>query len=167
MENFLLQHVVPNIHAHFSANVAKVLAKPLLWMTLSDDAGRFLPQELVDQIKTAYINIHVLAENENPVKKVLLVVTGDEGEVYLEEIGGNLGADGGTGGGGNALLTQTSQQDQLLALYSQVSSLWHALNDLKVLEEQHRMEAATVGVPNATVQHSSDCNSTCSLAAGQ
>ena len=92
-ENFLLQHVVPNIRAHFSANVAKVLAKPLLWMALSDDAGRFLPQELVDRIKTAYINIRVLPENENPVKKVLLIVTGDKGEVYLDEIGGNLGRE--------------------------------------------------------------------------
>ena len=140
-ENFLLQHVVPNIRAHFSANVAKVLAKPLLWMALSDDAGRFLPQELVDRIKTAYINIRVLPENENPVKKVLLIVTGDEGEVYLDEIGGNLGGDGGAGGGGNALLMQASQRDQLLALYSQVSSLRRALEDLKVLEEQHRVEA--------------------------
>ena len=83
----------------------------------------------------------MLPENENPVKKVLLVVTGDEGEVYLDEIRGNLGGDGGTGGGGNALLTQASQQDQLLALYSRVSSLLHALKDLKVLEEQHHVEA--------------------------
>ena len=73
-------------------------------MALSDDAGRILPQELVDQIKTAYINICVLRENENPVKKVLLVVTGDEGEVYFDEMRGNLVRDGGAGGGGNALL---------------------------------------------------------------
>ena len=50
MENSLLQHVVPNIFVHFSANVTKVLAKPLLQMALLDDAGRFLPQELVNQI---------------------------------------------------------------------------------------------------------------------
>ena len=60
--------------------------------------------------------------------------------MYLDEIGGNLGRNGSTGGGGNALLTQASQRDQLLALYSQVSSLWHALKDLKVLEEQHHVE---------------------------
>ena len=133
--------MLSQIYVHISQLCHESLAKPLLWMALSDDAGRFLPQEFVDQIKTAYINICVLPEHENPVKKVLLVVTGDEGEVYLDEMRGNLGGDDGTDGGGNALLMQASQQDQLLALYSQVSSLWHALEDLKVLKEQHCMEA--------------------------
>ena len=54
---------------------------------------------------------------------------------------GNLGRDDGAGGGGNELLMQASQQDQLLALYSQVSLLQHALKDLKVLKEQHHVEA--------------------------
>ena len=84
VENFLLQHVVPNTCVHFSANVTKVLMKPLLWMVLLDDADRFIPQELVDWIKTAYINICVAPENENPVKKFLLVVTGDIGEILVE-----------------------------------------------------------------------------------
>lgn len=26
---------------------------------------------------------------ENPIKKVLLIVTGDEGEVYIDEVGGS------------------------------------------------------------------------------
>jgi hypothetical protein len=34
-DDFLLQHVVPNICTRFPAEVAKVLAKPLLWIVCS------------------------------------------------------------------------------------------------------------------------------------
>jgi hypothetical protein len=39
---FLLQHVVPNIQKRFSADVALVLAKPLLWM-IFPDGSTYLP----------------------------------------------------------------------------------------------------------------------------
>jgi hypothetical protein len=41
---FLLQHVVPNIRKRFAADVALVLAKPLLWMIFSDGSTSYLPE---------------------------------------------------------------------------------------------------------------------------
>jgi hypothetical protein len=84
-DDFLLQHVVPNICARFSADVAKVLAKLLLWMLFSSERN-YLPQAMRDHVQSAYNNICILPAGENPVKKILLVVTGNEGEVYLMKL---------------------------------------------------------------------------------
>jgi hypothetical protein len=60
-----------------------------------------------ERIQTAYNNIRVLPAEENPVKKILLVVTGREAEVYLDEVGDpEIGPN----------LRQAEERDQLLAL---------------------------------------------------
>jgi hypothetical protein len=128
-DDFLLQHVVPNIRARFPADVATVLAKPLLWMLFSSERN-YLPQAMRDRIQTAYNNIRVLPAGENPVKKLLLVVTGNEGEVFLDEVGNDQ----------NQMFRQSNERDQLLALHSQISALRRAVEDLKAIEQQHRVE---------------------------
>jgi hypothetical protein len=128
-DNFLLQHVVPNIRTWFPADVAKVLAKPLLWMIFSSERN-CLPQAMRDHIQTAYNNIHVLPAGENSVKKILLVVTGNEGEVFLDEVGNDQ----------NQMFRQSNERDQLLALHSQISALRQAVEDLRAIQQQHRVE---------------------------
>jgi hypothetical protein len=60
-----------------------------------------------ERIQTAYNNIRVLPAEENPVKKILLVVTGREAEVYLDEGDPEIGPN----------LRQAEERDQLLALH--------------------------------------------------
>jgi hypothetical protein len=67
-DDFLLQHVVPNICTRFPAEVAKVLAKPLLWLVCFNI--NHLPPAMKERIQTAYNNIRVLPAERNPVKKV-------------------------------------------------------------------------------------------------
>ena len=51
------------------------------------DGSTYLPETMRNRVRAVYENIRVLPVDENPVEKVMLVVTGFEGEVYLDEIG--------------------------------------------------------------------------------
>jgi hypothetical protein len=128
-DNFLLQHVVPNICTRLPADVAKVLAKPLLWMLFSSQKT-YLPQAMRDRVSSAYNNIRLLPAAENPVKKILLVVTGNEGEVYLDEVGTEQ----------NQMLRQTNERELLMALHSQISTLRRSVEELKATQQQHRLD---------------------------
>jgi hypothetical protein len=66
------------------------------------------------------------------VKKVLLVVSGNKGEVYLDEVGNDQNQ--------NHMLRQTNRRKQLLALHSQITALHCAIEDLKAMQKQHRVE---------------------------
>ena len=79
----------------------------------------YLPPAMEERIQTAYSNIRVLPAGENPVKKILLVlVTGYEAEVYLDEVG-----DAGKDPENGPNLRETNERDQLLAFHSQVSAM--------------------------------------------
>ena len=86
-DNWILAYAVPSIATRFPDSVALVLGQALLWATF-EDFGSYLPAGLLSRIKTAYNDIpdRTLGENENPVKKVLLVISGHEGEVYIDEL---------------------------------------------------------------------------------
>lgn len=94
-DNWILQYVVQRIASHFPIAVALVLGCALLWLVFEDRnaAGddKYLQEELSDQVWLAYRDIPgwTLPLIENPIKKVLLIVTGDEGEVYIDEVGGS------------------------------------------------------------------------------
>jgi hypothetical protein len=83
-----------------------------------------------ERIQTAYNNIRVLPAEENPVKKILLVVTGREAEVYLDEVGDpEIGPN-----------LRAEERDQLLALHSQVSALQRSVEGLRASMEENRVE---------------------------
>jgi hypothetical protein len=86
-DTFLLEHVVPNVWICYPDDVAKVLGKALLWFIFSPDSSNYLPTPLQDCIENAYNGIGQLPPGENPVKKIPLVVSGNEGELYLDELG--------------------------------------------------------------------------------
>ena len=127
---FLLQHVVPNIQKRFSADVALVLAKPLLWM-IFPDGSTYLPETMRNRVRAAYENIRVLPVDENPVEKVMLVVTGFEGEVYLDEIGNENDRNH---------WRHANNRDQLLALHSQMTVLQRSVEDIKATQEEHQVD---------------------------
>jgi hypothetical protein len=122
--NFLPQHVVSSIPAWFSANVAKVLAKLLLWMLFSSERN-YLPQAMRDCVQTENNNIHLLPAHKNLVKKILLVVTGKKGNVYLDEVVNDQ----------NQMFRQSNER-----IHSQISALRHSGEDLKATQQQHQVE---------------------------
>jgi hypothetical protein len=65
--------------------VALVLGRALSWLVFEDyniDGECYLPDDFVDQVLRAYQYIpgRVLLLAQNPIKKILLLVTGDEGQ---------------------------------------------------------------------------------------
>jgi hypothetical protein len=70
---------------------------------------------------------------ENPIKKVLLIVTGDEGEVYIDKVGGSEEDDANEDGSDNIRrkLQQQIEQDEIQALQSQVGGLQRENHELK------------------------------------
>jgi hypothetical protein len=91
--NFLLERVVPSIRTWFTASVATVLALPLLWTVFKTD-DNYLLREMMGRIQAAVRQVSQLADDKNPVKKVVLVVSGNEGKWYLDELEGDEGRDG-------------------------------------------------------------------------
>lgn len=86
--NWLHQHVVPNIlHSeHISEHVATVLALPVLWACFNPAMQDYIPQVLQNRVQNAYETIRRLAPEENPVKKIELVITGGDNGVHIDEI---------------------------------------------------------------------------------
>jgi hypothetical protein len=78
--------VVPSICTRFSDEVALVLGKALLWLVFSEE-NSYVPGEVSERIHNAYSVICQLLENVNPIEKLLMVVTGNDAEVYFNEVG--------------------------------------------------------------------------------
>jgi hypothetical protein len=128
-----------NVRIRYPDDVAKVLGKSLLWFIFSPDSSNYLPTVLQDHIETAYNGIGQLPPGENPVKKIPLVVSGNEGELYLDELGEDY--DWGPGervGGGHQ--RETNEQEQLLAVHLQIDQLSRRVGDMRTMQEQHRLQ---------------------------
>jgi hypothetical protein len=127
--NFLMENVVPSIRSRFSTAVASVLALPLLWAVF-ENGDDYLPKGMTDRIREAVRQVSQLPDDENPVKKVMLVISGNEGELYLDELDGDDGGDGGDGGGNRVTNTGARQaaneRERMQAIYAQMTSLRRA-----------------------------------------
>ena len=98
--------MVPSIRARFSDEVALVLGKALLWLVFSEE-NLYAPDEMRERISHEYNTTHQLPENVNPIEKILMVVTGNDAEVYFNEV---CQAGGGEDGGGGAAIGAGSGQ---------------------------------------------------------
>ena len=150
-EQFLLTHVVPNVARRLPHDVSVVLGTALMWYVFAPEGQNDVPQNIRDRVKNAYVTVNnQLEEDDNPIAKIPLVITGNEGEVYMDAIphdengGGEGDGDGGIGnGGGNhggqggAFINRPTRQ-QLLAVHSQILSVRQSLNDLRLAVEQDR-----------------------------
>jgi hypothetical protein len=132
-DNFILEHVVPNIRTRYSDAVALVLGKVLLWFVFTPEGTAYLPQTLCERVRTAYSDVATLPADENPVKKVPLVISGHEGELYMDE----LGNDGVPNNVGRRL---ANEREQVLALHSQVAGLRREISGLKETLAEERLQ---------------------------
>jgi regulator of replication initiation timing len=138
-DGFILQYVVPAIATRFPEKVSLVLGKALLWFAFSDEQEH-LPTALRERIHHAYTEIQELPDNVNPVEKLLLVITGNEGEVFLDEVVGN-DTPPGAPGDNQANRQQTNERNQMIGLISQVNTLRRDIAEVKTELGETRMEA--------------------------
>lgn len=87
-KDFIINHVTPSINDRFGDKIAFVLGKALLWACFSDVSG-WVPENLREQIIQAYNAQRQLEEGVNPVEKVSLVVSNNNGQTLLTEVNMN------------------------------------------------------------------------------
>jgi hypothetical protein len=132
-DDWLAEYVVPNILRRFPREIGMVLARSLLWACFDDEVKQLLPPSLTTRILTAYQRIRQLPEDENPVKKVLLVITGNEDELQIDELSGDDVA---------AARQLGNDREELLALRSQNTMLRRTVDELQtdLVQFAHRTD---------------------------
>ena len=140
-DEWILQHVSPNIKKRFNNTVCLCLGKALLWAIFA--APDELPAMILQRIMNAYA--HLPNFNGNPIKKIPIIVTGDQGRVHMDDVPDVQLPQGGGGGGGAAATGAANFIDrpireQLLALHSSVSSLRRGQTSITDKIEQTRAE---------------------------
>ncbi len=88
-DSWILENVVPNIAASsYGHRVALVLGKALLWVCFSHSESEWVHGPIRTRILNAYKAL--VGEDEspnNPIEKCLLVISGMEAQIMIQEIG--------------------------------------------------------------------------------
>ena len=81
-DDWVLTHVVPNIAKVFHRGIAVVLGRALLYAAIEN--VDFICPRLKTLIQANYQ--HVKKGDKNPIKKVPIMVSGDEGQMFLDDL---------------------------------------------------------------------------------
>jgi hypothetical protein len=128
-DKFILDYVTEKARTRVGDQVALVLGKALLWYIFDADGDGDVPTVVKQRVQNAYVHIQVLPDGTNPVKKVLIVITGHEGEVYMDEIPDEGGDNNDVAVGGG--FVDRPIRGHLLAVYSQLMSLRHSDEEMR------------------------------------
>ncbi|KAL9179019.1 hypothetical protein ACHAXT_011992 [Thalassiosira profunda] len=104
-DEWLIEHVTPAIRARFDDGVAAILARPLLWACLDAELVQMVPPGIRLRVLNALQGAaapNTLAPGENPVEKVLMYASENDGDVTFDEVPSNLTHGGTVGGGADA-----------------------------------------------------------------
>jgi hypothetical protein len=135
-DGFILNYVTPHVRTRTGDRTAIVLGRALLWYAFSDEGSGDLPPDLFGRIHQAYADeiANNLPDGTNPVKKIPLVITGNEGEVYIDEIPDGMVGNDANGRAGNNVgggFIDRPVRQQLLAIHSQLLGLTRADEELR------------------------------------
>jgi hypothetical protein len=140
-EEWIAEHVVPNIVQRLDPHVAAVLGRALLWACFEQELEQWIPPAIKDRVQTAYHAIQQLPDGENPVMKVALVITGNDDELHIDDVLGGIEPQG--GGDVNNAARQPQQarglQEELLALRCQVAGM---RRDMELMRSQSQRNQA-------------------------
>ena len=143
-DDWVLDNVAIHIARHFPRGVALVLGKALLWGVFDESISSVIEDEIVSRIKRAAARLNSNHPvGTNPIRKIPLIVMGDEGSLVISELSsgddeeGNNDGAGGDGTNGGVRRTrgvaghrnETADQVRVLALA--VTSLRRQNDELK------------------------------------
>ena len=152
MRTFVLSEVVPNIRRRVPDSCAVVLGKAFLWFIyssagtpdfISQDFKKHIKKEL-NEILTA-LGVDVSVENFNPIRRVPVIVSGDQGSVFIDVIqvgeeagGGGEGVAGGAGGGGRPTGGMNGMNAQMMAMHSLSTQIRREVHEIKLSQAADR-----------------------------
>ena len=132
--DWLIEHVAPNTATLFPTQMTIVLAKALLWAICNDESSQFVDQLMVERVRREVSNLNGCYRQQggggdsiNPVKKVPLIINGEEGVLIINEL------DKGIDDTNNANIATNSNNDsnQIRMLVSAVKSLTRQSEEMK------------------------------------
>ena len=87
LTTFILTKVVPNIRRRLPDSVSIVLGKAMLWLVFSSVANSFISMNYIEQVKSDLVETGIVVpEGRNPILKIPVLVSGDQGAVYIDEL---------------------------------------------------------------------------------
>ena len=126
-DNWIVDNVVPNIHkSHFCKKTAARVGRAVLWACLDPHYRTYVPDELLRRVTSSYERIKIPESDNNPIKKVGLVVVGNEGQLFIDFLPSDqdeadpdhVGADVST-----AAYRRRRQNAELQAVFSQLAAI--------------------------------------------
>jgi hypothetical protein len=131
-----------------------VLGKAFLWFIYCNDtvSHNFIPEDFKHRIKTelgeilAASGINVEGENYNPICRVPVIVSGDQGSVFIDAIDVvDEEQEGGGGGGGGAVIRGVAggrpaagMNAQLMAVHSLATQVRREVHEIKLSQVADR-----------------------------
>ena len=134
MTTFILTKVVPNMRRRLPDSTCLVLGKAIVWLVFSSVANNFVSSmDYCNRVKADLAETGIVVEvGKNPILKMPVLITGDQGTVYIDEIPivapvdpVEIGAGGGDGEQINVRVfdnTQTLGGDQMRNYIFQLQS---------------------------------------------
>ena len=87
LATFILTKVVPNIRRRLPDSVSIILGKAVLWLVFSSVANNFVSTNYVERVKADLGETGIVVpEGKNPILKMPVLVSGDQGAVYIDEL---------------------------------------------------------------------------------
>jgi hypothetical protein len=84
---FILTKVVPSIRQQLPDSAAIVLGRAMLWVVYSSVACNHRLTEYRDKVKSDLADTGIqVGEGQNPIIKMPVIVSGDQGTVYIDEL---------------------------------------------------------------------------------
>lgn len=139
-DDWVVANVCVGAATMFAEKVAVVLGRALMWAVFDDDVGAaLLPTSIIESVKRKYAAVEGkrIENGTNPVKKSLLIVAGDEGNVIISTmVDENDENDGGNDAvrrriGGGMVGNNSEIMNQVRILTSHVSALRQQNETLK------------------------------------
>ena len=124
-DQWILDHVVPNLTKKVTPEVAKVLGRAVLFRVFDNSCGDAFPPHRCEQILKAYSDLGFrkqLVEGTNPIKRKPLVVSGHNAEVVMDCMDTEDNHK-------DAIRSLALRQQEVCMLSSQVLHLCHELMD--------------------------------------
>ena len=83
--DFIMQVVTPQIKEVFGVPLAILFGKAIMWLAFSP-YQEHMPQDMRQRIESAYTERATIEHGENPIRRRLVTVTGDESNVFMEDV---------------------------------------------------------------------------------
>jgi len=147
-DNWIRTHVVPETTIVYDAELSLILGKAILWLSFSELNAR-VPVNIRNRIHQQYGMIRQLDDGVNPVEKCLLLVTGFDAVVQINEVRvpavDNVGQQQAVAAAGNDLETQNiegmSSRQIMLGMLAQITVLQRGIVNLN---REHENDRATL-----------------------